>query len=103
MRTLVCMALALSCTATTALAQTSPPQHDVDALAKQTQNPVRDLTAIPLVQSCAESTYVSRVGLTDLCTLRISPISGVDPVTHPFTTSNSTTGCGLFTSRKIAA
>ena len=28
--------------------------------------------------------------------------SGVEPVSHPFTTSNSTTGCGEFTSRNAA-
>ena len=32
-----------------------------------------------------------------------SPNSGVDPVSHPLTTSNRTTGCGLFTSMNTAA
>lgn len=46
--------LLLMCGAAPAIAQTSQqapqaePQHDVDALAKQTQNPVADLTAVPL-------------------------------------------------------
>ena len=34
---------------------------------------------------------------------RISPISGVEPVSHPFTSSKSTTGCGALTSRNTAA
>jgi hypothetical protein len=40
----------LTCTATLALAQTpqTEPAHDVDSLAKQTQNPVSSLTAVPL-------------------------------------------------------
>src|SRR6478672_8877236 len=42
-------ALALTLThASTAFAQTPPPEHDATALAKQTQNPVGDLISVPL-------------------------------------------------------
>ncbi len=51
MRTLFSLALALICVRPV-LAQTPPsttePAHDVDSLAKQTQNPVSDLTSVPL-------------------------------------------------------
>jgi len=41
--------------------------------------------------------YSGPAGCRLLVTRCISPISGIEPVSHPFTTSNSTTGCGLFT------
>jgi hypothetical protein len=53
MKTLVGLLLSLAFCARPAGAQTPPqtppadPQHDVNALAKQTQNPVADLTAVP--------------------------------------------------------
>jgi hypothetical protein len=52
--TIVGLLLCLAFFARAAIAQAPPqpapaePQHDVNALAKQTQNPVADLTAVPL-------------------------------------------------------
>jgi hypothetical protein len=51
---------------------------------------------LPLAMALNAATH----GIVERC---ISPISGVDPVTQPFTTSNRTTGCGSFTSRNTAA
>lgn len=54
MRTIAGSMFCLALAARAAVAQTPPqsppaePQHDVKALAKQTQNPVADLTAVPL-------------------------------------------------------
>src|SRR5215510_5690520 len=53
MKTIVGLAFCLAFGARAAIAQTpqappAEPQHDVNALAKQTQNPVADLTAVPL-------------------------------------------------------
>jgi hypothetical protein len=49
MRKPACLALVLTVFATPAVAQAPPPQpaHDVNTLAKQTQNPVGDLTSVP--------------------------------------------------------
>lgn len=54
LRTALCLTVALACASAPAVGQTAPPApqaapaHDVTALAKQTQNPVADLTAVPL-------------------------------------------------------
>ena len=67
MRTIVSLAVCLAFAARAAVAQTPPQtppaeaQRDVDALARQTQNPVADLTAVPL-QFTSTAVAISRSG-----------------------------------------